>query len=121
MTLWIVFAVMPATAVLAVLWPLGRKPGDRGAGSDRLVYEDQLKEIDRDRAVGLIGDAEAESARIEISRRLLAAVDAESAVAQQPSAESHTRRRRAALVAVLVVPLVALTSYLRLGSPEIPG
>ena len=84
MTLWIIFAVMTAAALLAVLWPLGRKSGVGGAGSDRLVYQDQLKEIDRDRAVGLIGDAEAESARIEISRRLLAAVDAETAAPQQP-------------------------------------
>ena len=119
MTLWIVFAVMTATAVLAVLWPLGRKPGDRGAGSDRLVYQDQLKEIDRDRAVGLIGDVEAESARIEISRRLLAAVDAESAIAERSS--SNARRRRAAASAILIVPLVALALYLKLGSPDIPG
>ena len=47
-------------------------------GSDRLVYQDQLLEIERDRAAGLIGGAEAESARVEISRRLLAAADAES-------------------------------------------
>jgi cytochrome c-type biogenesis protein CcmH len=96
MTLWIVFAVMTAAAVLAVLWPLGRKPDDRGAGSDRLVYQDQLKEIDRDRAVGLIGDAEAESARIEISRRLLAVVDAESAIPEQSGPRPNARRRRAA-------------------------
>ena len=121
MTLWIVFAVMTAAAVFAVLWPLGRKPGDRGAGSDRLVYQDQLKEVDRDRAVGLIDDAEAESARIEISRRLLAAVDAESAIPQQSSSAANARRRRAAGFAILIVPLVALALYLKLGSPEIPG
>src|SRR3974377_757162 len=117
MTLWIVFAVMTAAAVFAVLWPLGRKPGDRGAGSDRLVYQDQLKEIDRDRAVGLIGDVEAESARIEISRRLLAAVDAESAIAERSSPKA--RRRRAAGSAILIVPLVALALYLKLGSPAL--
>jgi cytochrome c-type biogenesis protein CcmH len=121
MTLWIIFAVMTAVAVLTVLWPLGRKSSDRGAGGDRLVYQDQLKEIDRDRAVGLIGDAEAESARIEISRRLLAAVDAESVVPQQSSYEAKARHRRAAVVAIVVVPLIAFTSYLKLGSPEIPG
>ncbi|MGB7036212.1 MAG: c-type cytochrome biogenesis protein CcmI, partial [Xanthobacteraceae bacterium] len=80
MVLWTLFAVMTAAAVLAVLWPLGRKPG-AGGGSDRLVYADQLQEIDRDRAAGLIGEAEAESARVEISRRLLAAADAEALVA----------------------------------------
>jgi cytochrome c-type biogenesis protein CcmI len=78
MTLWIIFAVMTAAAVVTVLWPLGRKPAGSG-GSDRLVYADQLQEIERDRAAGLIGEAEAESARIEISRRLLAAAEAEAA------------------------------------------
>jgi len=121
MTLWIAFAVMTAAAVLAVLWPLGRKPGDRGAGSDRLVYQDQLEEIDRDRAAGLIGDAEAEAARIEISRRLLAAVDAENATPQPPSSRTSARRRRAASCAVVIVPLIALALYLELGSPDIPG
>ena len=121
MTLWIAFAVMTAAAVLAVLWPLGRKPGDRGAGSDRLVYQDQLEEIDRDRAAGLIGDAEAEAARIEISRRLLAAVDAENATPQPSSSRTSARRRRAASCAVVIVPLIALALYLELGSPDIPG
>ena len=119
MTLWIIFAVMTAAAALAVLWPLGRRPSDRGAGSDRLVYQDQLKEIDRDRALGLIGDAEAESARIEISRRLIAAVDAETTA--PINWKANARRRRAAGFAVMIVPLVALTMYLKLGSPDVPG
>jgi cytochrome c-type biogenesis protein CcmH len=121
MILWIIFAVMTVAAVFAVLWPLGRKPSDGAAGSDRLVYQDQLKEVDRDRAVGLIGDAEAESARIEISRRLLAAVDAETVVPEQSSVKANARRRRAGVIAILIVPLVALTFYLKLGSPEIPA
>src|ERR1700758_4624374 len=120
MTLWIVFAVMTAAAVFAVLWPLGRTPGDKGTGSDRLVYQDQLREIERDRAAGLIGDPEAESARIEISRRLLAAADAESAIPGQSGSGASARRRRAAGFAILIVPLVALALYLKLGSPGIP-
>jgi cytochrome c-type biogenesis protein CcmH len=121
MTLWIIFAVMTAAAVFAVLWPLGRKPEVNVGGNDRLVYQDQLREVDRDRAAGLIGEAEAESARIEISRRLLAAADAESAIPQKPGSAKIARRRRAAGVAVVVVPLVALGFYLKLGSPNIPG
>src|ERR1700691_528456 len=81
MTLWIIFAVMTAAAVLAVLWPLGsgaKFAGTLAGGSDRFVYQDQLQEVDRDRASGLIGEPEAESARVEISRRLLAAADAEA-------------------------------------------
>src|SRR5581483_774812 len=119
MALWIIFAVMTAAALFAVLWPLGRKAGEHGVASDRLVYQDQLKEIDRDRAIGVIGDAEAESARIEISRRLLAAVDDERDAPEQPGA--NARRRRAAGIAMVIVPVVALTLYLKLGSPNIPG
>ncbi|HEX3938424.1 MAG TPA: c-type cytochrome biogenesis protein CcmI [Xanthobacteraceae bacterium] len=119
MVLWIIFAVMTAAAVCAVLWPLGRKPS-AGAGSDRLVYADQLQEIDRDRAAGLIGEAEAESARVEISRRLLAAADAEARLADIPAAQPRWHRRMAVVTAVVVVPLVALGLYLKLGSPDVP-
>ena len=76
MTLWIIFASMTAAAMLAVLWPLGRKAAISPAGgNDLLVYQDQLEEIVRDRDAGLIGQAEAEAARVEVSRRLLAAAD----------------------------------------------
>ncbi len=119
MVLWLIFAAMTAAAVFAVVWPLGRNPS-LGGGSDRLVYQDQLAEIDRDRAAGLIGQAEAESARIEISRRLLAAADAEAPVSATPASSARWRRRIAALAAIVVVPAVALGLYLRLGSPDVP-
>jgi cytochrome c-type biogenesis protein CcmH len=122
MTLWIIFAVMTAAAVLAVLWPLGQKPSAARGGSDRLVYQDQLQEIDRDRAAGLIGNVEADSARVEISRRLLAAADTERPVSPDIAAAAPAWRRRAAVVAaIIVVPAIALGLYLKLGSPDIPG
>jgi cytochrome c-type biogenesis protein CcmH len=120
MTLWIIFALMTAAAVFAVLWPLGRKPGNVTGGRDLLVYRDQLQEIERDRSAGLIGEAEAESARVETSRRLLAAAEAETA-APPLAFGAGTRRRRAAVAAAAIVPLVALAFYLKLGSPEVPG
>jgi cytochrome c-type biogenesis protein CcmH len=122
MMLWIIFAVMTAAAVFAVLWPLGRKPRAVHGGSDRLVYQDQLQEIDRDRAAGLIGEAEAESARVEISRRLLAAADSEAPLsAAPPASQAVWHRRAAAIAAIVMVPAVALALYLKLGSPNIPG
>jgi cytochrome c-type biogenesis protein CcmH len=123
MVLWILFAVMTAAAVTAVLWPFGRKPSHLHGGNDRLVYQDQLAEIDRDHIAGLIGDAEADSARVEISRRLLAAADAEAATAAKPAAlpQSAWRQRAAVVAAVVVVPAIALGLYLKLGSPNVPG
>jgi cytochrome c-type biogenesis protein CcmH len=122
MVLWILFAVMTAAAVTAVLWPIGRKPTHLHGGNDKLVYQDQLAEIDRDHIAGLIGDAEADSARVEISRRLLAAASADAATAKpEPSPQNAWRQRTAVVAAVVVVPAVALGLYLKLGSPNVPG
>jgi cytochrome c-type biogenesis protein CcmH len=122
MTLWIIFAAMTAAAVLAVLWPLGRKDAAAPAGNDLLVYQDQLEEIGRDRSSGLIGQTEAEAARVEVSRRLLAAADAQaSAAAPAASPGQSLRRRRAAAIAALVIlPFLPLGFYLALGSPNVP-
>ena len=78
MWLWLVMALMTAAAIFAVLWPLSRR-ARLASGSEVAVYRDQLDEIGRDRAAGLIGEREAEAARIEVSRRLLAAADTEAA------------------------------------------
>jgi len=123
MILWTIFAAMTAAAILAVLWPLGRKAATVRTGSDLVVYQDQLQEIDRDRSAGLIGEAEAEAARIEVSRRLLAAADAQArADAPSESALLSLRRRRAAAVAALIIVLaVPIGIYLLLGSPDLPG
>jgi cytochrome c-type biogenesis protein CcmH len=122
MTLWIIFAAMTAAAVLAVLWPLGRKAAAAPAGNDLLVYQDQLEEIGRDRSAGLIGQAEAEAARVEVSRRLLAAADAQANAAAPAASpgQSLRRRRAAAIGALIVLPFLPLGLYLALGSPNVP-
>jgi cytochrome c-type biogenesis protein CcmH len=117
MTLWFVMALMTAAAIFAVLWPLSRRAPLR-AGSDVAVYRDQLDEIERDRAAGLIGDREAEAARLEVSRRLLAAADVPVSA---PSESAGWRRRAVALVALFLLPLGAASFYLTLGSPDLPG
>ncbi len=117
MTLWFVFALMTALAVFAVLWPLGRGTRPQREGNEATVYKDQLAEIERDVSAGLIGASEAEAARIEISRRLLAADDAEHA---QPSSVNTTLRRAVAVIAFAGLPLLAVGFYLPLGSPKLP-
>jgi cytochrome c-type biogenesis protein CcmH len=116
MNLWFVFALMTVAAVFAVLWPLGRRHQPQADGSEASVYRDQLTEIDRDLAGGLIGAAEAEQARIEISRRLLAATNAETDAVARPST---SLRRAVAIVALVGLPLAAVAFYLPLGSPQL--
>jgi len=118
MILWLIFAAMTATAMLAVLLPLRRRAPAR-SGSDVAVYRDQLEEVDRDRAAGLVGAAEAEAARVEISRRLLAAA-APPGRADAP-VEAKWGRRAAALAGVVMLPLGSAGLYLALGSPGVPS
>jgi cytochrome c-type biogenesis protein CcmH len=114
MTLWFVFALMTVAAIFAVLWPLSRGGQPQSEGSEATVYSDQLAEIDRDVTAGLIGGSEAEAARVEISRRLLAAAEDRRDL---PVASNTRLRRSAAVVALVGLPLVAVALYLPLGSP----
>jgi len=120
MTLWFVFALMTAAAIFAVLWPLGQ-PADAQAGSDLAVYRDQLDEIERDRAAELIGGAEAVAARVEVSRRLIAAAAAAEFTHALPIGSPIWRRRALAVGAVVLLPSVAAALYLALGSPQLHG
>jgi len=122
MILWCIFALMTAAAIFAVMWPLGRQGRKAGGGSDVAVYKDQLQEIDRARSAGLIGEAEAEAARLEVSRRLLAAAEAQLPSGSPVSTHRSLQRRRAAVVAaLLILPFGAPGLYVALGSPNIPG
>jgi cytochrome c-type biogenesis protein CcmH len=117
MTLWFLFALMTAAAIFAVLWPLGRGARPQNDGTEATVYKDQLSEVERDLAAGLIGAPEAEAARVEISRRLLAAADAECTA---PGASNTAFRRVVAVFALAGLPLLAVAFYLPLGSPRLP-
>ena len=116
MTLWFVFALMTAAAIFAVLLPLGLGGRLQTGGQEAVVYGDQLQEIERDVASGLIGKAEAEAARIEIGRRLLAVADQDARAALRPS---MPWRRAAAGLALVGLPLLAVGIYLPLGSPRL--
>ena len=117
MTLWLVFALMTAAAIFAVLLPLGLRTRAPADGSETNVYKDQLDEVARDFGAGAIGASELEAARVEIGRRLIAAADQPRIVA----AKSDVRLRRVAAVLALVgLPAIALAVYLPLGSPRLP-
>jgi cytochrome c-type biogenesis protein CcmH len=122
MSLWIVLALMTVAAVGAVLWPLRRRATAAAKASDPndvAVYRDQLAEIERDKASGLIAPVEAEAARVELSRRLLAAADrTQGAPAVTRGGEKP--RRLAAAGALVALPVGAIAFYLAIGSPGLP-
>jgi cytochrome c-type biogenesis protein CcmH len=139
---WLLVAGMTAAAILAVVWPLARRPKDARSGNDVDVYRDQLDEIDRDLKFGLIGAAEADAARIEVSRRLIAAAEMAgmTTVAQDdPGTRRRGRRKKPSrprmeqkkpsrrlrlivgVVAVMLISVGTFAVYLKVGSPNLPG
>ncbi len=130
MTLWIVFAFMTGAALLVVLWPLRRRSATAAAEIDRdtAIFRDQLQEIERDLAAGSLGASEADAARIEVSRRLLAAEEAASsgsrdaATHRQMRAKNPARTRRLSVaMAAIVLTFGVAGLYFTLGSPDLPG
>jgi cytochrome c-type biogenesis protein CcmH len=119
MTLWLIIALMTGAAVFAVIWPLAQNGRVIRSGSDTEVYRDQLEELDRDLAAGSIGKAEGEAARVEISRRLLAAADSAESISTAANSAPAWQRRAIAAAGFLLLPLGAGGLYLYLGSPEL--
>ena len=120
MLLWVVLAGLTAIVLFFLLRPLA---GPGGSESPReafnaTVYRDQLDEIEADRARGLIGEAEAEAARLEIARRLLASD--EQARERTGEAKTGGPARTALFGVALALPLAVLALYLLYGSPRLP-
>lgn len=116
MILWLVIALMIAAMIFAALWSLALGH-DVEAGSELSVYRDQLDEIGHDRAAGLIGEAEAEASRVEVSRRLIATADAAEFKHPIPIGSALWRCRAAVIAGLVLLPISAAALYLLLGLP----
>jgi cytochrome c-type biogenesis protein CcmH len=121
MGLWLALGFMTVIAVGLAVAPLVRRA--QAAASrreyDLRVYRAQLAELAREQERGLLGEREAEAARLEVERRMLAA-DAADRERRQRSA---ARGRHWAIALALLVGLPALAGglYAQLGSPYQPG
>jgi len=117
----IAMAVLAAVVGMALAGPLLRRnpaPAAR-AEYDMTVFRDQLKEIERDAAQGLLDAETAEAARLEVQRRMLAA-DTELQAGSGAAAGSGGPRRLTAVLIGAGVPLAAAALYIVLGSPTQP-
>jgi len=104
-----------ALAILLVPLLLRRQTDLSRESYNIAVYRDQLAEVERDAGRGLIGAEQAEAARAEIGRRILALAP-RSAVEPPKSSASFA----VAAIAVLLLPFAAWLLYARLGMPGLP-
>lgn len=91
----------------------GTREDVTGAASDVSVYRDQLDEVARDQARGVLSDIEAEAVRLEVSRRLL---EADKRATDTAALEDGGRT-----LAIVLIPLAMLIGgaalYTWIGAP----
>ncbi|NIY76656.1 c-type cytochrome biogenesis protein CcmI [Thalassospira sp. HF15] len=146
MTIWIVLGAITLLLAGFILWPIFQSKrtaaADDDAGSssstadaeyaspeseiarDLAVYRDQLSEIDRDIERGVLSSEQANAARIEVQRRILAA---DQRIKKQQTGDGATSKAPArspvrAIAAGFIVLFIAggIGLYLDLGSPTMP-
>ncbi|WP_432431629.1 c-type cytochrome biogenesis protein CcmI [Rhizobium sp. WSM1325] len=119
MLFWILVAALTAALAVILLYPLlrGAKAADNIRAGEAAVYRDQLRELDRDLDGGLITPEEADYARAEIGRRLIAVSADEPAETPKPA--RHHRFTEAFVL--LVLPVLGLCLYLTTGRPDLPS
>lgn len=131
MLFWIISALLTVLVAVVLLSPLLRASAraTRYDEGEAAVYRDQLRELERDKAGGLISPEDADYARAEIGRRLLAIAGREKAggegegdepadAAAKPSARRRYTWSQAFIL--LCLPVIGLAGYLEIGSPGTP-
>lgn len=121
MVLWIGFAVMTAAVIMFITRPLlgGDVRAAETREADLAVYRDQLAEIEADRARGLIEAAEADNARAELGRRILA-IGTRDEGDVKPESTGSRSAFWVSTAAAAFISLASVTVYINLGAPGLP-
>jgi len=117
MILGLILMAMTIAVLAVVLAPLltEARTARTRARFDLAVYRDQIAEIERDVTRGLVKPEDADSAKREIERRILA-----SGTASDAPGASPPKKRLAAILAAGVA-VAAFGFYLLTGVPDLPG
>jgi cytochrome c-type biogenesis protein CcmH len=115
MVFWIVCAVLTLIVAALMATPLLRPREIGDDNPDIAIYRAQLAEIDRDLERALLEPEEAERARTEVARRLLAA----SKAAVKPTASSKPNRWLPATLVIIMLG-VGFGTYAIIGAPGYP-
>ncbi|WP_170382640.1 c-type cytochrome biogenesis protein CcmI [Ruegeria atlantica] len=97
----------------------GRKTREPAAAYDLRVYREQLASVDRDLARGVIGEADADRVRTEISRRILAA-DAQIQAGTERAGPPRWATVAAFAAIALIVVGGAVGMYRQMGAAGLP-
>jgi cytochrome c-type biogenesis protein CcmH len=113
--IWISLALLSVAAMVPLAIAIELEPGALGRRQAALTFHrEQLFEVEQNLGTGEVSGAERESVVADAQRRLLASAD-------EAELTLKDGRRAPLLVALAVVPAVALGLYLTNGSPDVPS
>ncbi|WP_293644813.1 c-type cytochrome biogenesis protein CcmI [Thiolapillus sp.] len=117
MTFWIIVALMLGLGIAVLAFVLLRKRPDITSNrreQNLLLAKEKLAELDQEKAAGNLDDETYAQAKEELETGLLEDTDVEEAVARVRPASA----RAAAIAVALLVPLLSVGIYMKLGSPQ---
>ena len=117
---WVYAALLTALALAILVTPLVRSRATARvvvsrAASNLTLFRDQIAELDADLAAGTIVRDQWEAARGDLQRGLLEGSADEATVI---AALSVARSKMTAIVVAVALPLISVSIYLGLGSPQ---
>jgi cytochrome c-type biogenesis protein CcmH len=122
--IWLFVALTTIVVIGALLLPLFRDVAFRSSRQKQeiTIFADQLAELEREAAAGLISAEAAAATRIEIERRILASGGDGGSVEPNPATDASGSARMVAVVLVAsLAPLAAFAIYLATGAPNEPS
>lgn len=121
MIFWLIACALAVFVTLVFVLALrrGQAIAEDNAQYDIRVYKDQLSEVEKDLARGILSDEDAERTRLEISRRIL---EADRAASER--VDTGRGSRAGTWVAILICAAIVVggsaVMYARLGAPGYP-
>ncbi|MCP4822469.1 MAG: c-type cytochrome biogenesis protein CcmI [Shimia sp.] len=121
MTFWIAAGAFAFISIALMALAVLRRPDEEEhpAAYDLRVYRDQLKEVEKDLARGVINEADAQRIRTEVSRRILTA-DAQLQAADGEAQSGGPALKGLVAVLALVVAAGSFGLYYQLGEKAAP-
>jgi cytochrome c-type biogenesis protein CcmH len=121
MPFWLSVIFMLGVALLMVLRPLFGRSVQRHVDANAAkvdIYHNRLQEMEAEVSSGVLSGADAEAARTELARALVQETDTVSGAVVETQ-EDTTRHWWSAGVIAALVPIIAVSLYLWLGTPEL--
>ncbi|MFK5977781.1 MAG: c-type cytochrome biogenesis protein CcmI [Rhizobiaceae bacterium] len=119
MLFWIATAFITFLVTAGVLYPLTRGHGTLSPESDydREIYKARIEEIDNDLSIERISTEEADAAKAEEGRRLIASTQPDSSAKASTTTSSN---KWAVVGSVVFLPLFTIAVYMLSGTPDLP-